>query len=96
MVTQVRERLCRNGCYCDRATITKRVSAALGQKQTQRNSNAYTQDEWTWYDENVRDFSRYIDFFGKRKNHRTMAKTQVVSDKSKAEIMDSDGADEVV
>lgn len=29
----VRDRFCLNGCYCDKATITKRVTAALGAKQ---------------------------------------------------------------
>nr|POE65918.1 hypothetical protein CFP56_57608 [Quercus suber] len=31
----VRDRFCFNGCYADKATITKRIAAALGQKQTQ-------------------------------------------------------------
>lgn len=30
----VRDRFCFNGCYADKATITKRIAAALGQKQT--------------------------------------------------------------
>jgi len=29
----VRNRICYNGCYCDKATVTKRIAAALGQKQ---------------------------------------------------------------
>jgi hypothetical protein len=29
----VRDRFCYNGCHCDKATITKRIAAALGQKQ---------------------------------------------------------------
>ncbi|KAK4552789.1 hypothetical protein LTR86_010123 [Recurvomyces mirabilis] len=29
----VRDRFCYNGCYADKATITKRIAAALGQKQ---------------------------------------------------------------
>ena len=30
---QVRDRMCLNGNYCDKATITKRIGSALGQKQ---------------------------------------------------------------
>ena len=31
----VRDRMCHNGNYCDKATITKRIGSALGQKQQQ-------------------------------------------------------------
>ncbi|TKA77257.1 hypothetical protein B0A55_06137 [Friedmanniomyces simplex] len=31
--TDIRNRFCYNGCYADKATITKRIAAALGQKQ---------------------------------------------------------------
>ena len=31
----IRDRMCHNGNYCDKATITKRIGAALGQKQQQ-------------------------------------------------------------
>jgi hypothetical protein len=82
---QVRDRFCGNGCYCDKATITKRISAALGQKQIQPKAKGYTMDEWTWYDDNVRDFSRYIDFFGKRTSHRNMLKIQAAAKKHRLE-----------
>lgn len=32
---EIRDRLCHNGSYVDKATITKRIGAALGQKQLQ-------------------------------------------------------------
>ena len=35
---EVRDRMCYNGNYCDKATITKRIGAALGQKQVQSNT----------------------------------------------------------
>ncbi|KAK0948530.1 hypothetical protein LTR29_000162 [Friedmanniomyces endolithicus] len=31
--TEIRNRFCFNGCYADKATVTKRIAAALGQKQ---------------------------------------------------------------
>ncbi|SMQ46111.1 unnamed protein product [Zymoseptoria tritici ST99CH_3D7] len=79
----VRDRFCYNGCYCDKATITKRISAALGQKQTQPKSKGYQPGEWEWYDENVKDFSKYIDFFGMRTSHRNMLKIQMAGEKRK-------------
>lgn len=79
----VRDRFCHNGCYCDKATITKRISAALGQKQTQPKSKGYQPGEWEWYDENVKEFSKYIDFFGMRTSHRNMLKIQMAGEKRK-------------
>ncbi|EME49310.1 hypothetical protein DOTSEDRAFT_49600 [Dothistroma septosporum NZE10] len=79
----VRDRFCYNGCYCDKATITKRISAALGQKQVQPKSKGYGPGEWEWYDENVKDFSKYIDYFGKRHSHRNMLKIQMQGEKRK-------------
>ena len=79
----VRDRFCRNGCYCDKATITKRVSSALGQKQQQTPSlpepaadvQSPTLEDLSAYDENVKAFGHYIDFFGKRPgHHRSMSK----------------------
>ena len=78
----VRERFCRNGCYCDKATFTKRVSAALGykqQQQTQYNASSVpeaqgpTFDGLSRYQENVKAFFYYIDFFGKRTGHHNKA-----------------------
>lgn len=80
----VRDRFCYNGCYCDKATITKRISAALGQKQQQPKSKGYGTGEWEWYEENVKDFAKYIDYFGKRSSHRNMLKIQMQGEKRKA------------
>lgn len=84
----VRDRFCYNGCYCDKATITKRISAALGQKQQQPKSKGYGNGEWEWYEENVKDFAKYIDYFGKRTSHRNMLKIQMLADKRKTSIRD--------
>lgn len=77
----VRDRFCYNGCYCDKATITKRISAALGQKQIQPKSRGYLDGELEWYDENVKDFTNYIDYFGKRSTHRNMLKIQMQNER---------------
>jgi hypothetical protein len=90
----VRDRFCYNGCYCDKATITKRISAALGQKQTQPKSKGYQPGEWEWYDENVKDFSKYIDFFGMRTSHRNMLKIQMAGEKRKRDKQEQLKADE--
>lgn len=80
----VRDRFCNNGCYCDKATITKRISAALGQKQIQPKAKGYQPGEFEWYDENVRDFTHYIEYFGARTSHRNMLKIQMAGDKRRA------------
>ncbi|KAI5369967.1 hypothetical protein Slin15195_G008450 [Septoria linicola] len=77
----VRDRFCFNGCYCDKATITKRISAALGQKQVVPKSKGYQAGELEWYDENVKDFTCYIEYFGRRTGHRNLLKIQMQSDK---------------
>ncbi|CAK4033537.1 Hypothetical predicted protein [Lecanosticta acicola] len=82
----VRDRFCYNGCYCDKATITKRISAALGQKQQQPKSKGYGDGEWEWYEENVKDFAKYIDYFGKRSSHRNMLKIQMQGEKRKQKM----------
>ncbi|KAF2171225.1 hypothetical protein M409DRAFT_18342 [Zasmidium cellare ATCC 36951] len=79
----VRDRFCYNGCYCDKATITKRISAALGQKQIQPKSRGYLAGELEWYDENVKDFTHYIDYFGKRSSHRNMLKITMQNERRK-------------
>ncbi|KAF7195497.1 hypothetical protein HII31_03091 [Pseudocercospora fuligena] len=80
----VRDRFCLNGCYCDKATITKRISAALGQKQVQPKSKGYQDGELEWYEDNVKDFTHYIDYFGMRTSHRNMLKIQLAGDKRRA------------
>ncbi|KAK4506851.1 hypothetical protein PRZ48_000584 [Zasmidium cellare] len=79
----VRDRFCYNGCYCDKATITKRISAALGQKQIQPKSRGYLAGELEWYDANVKDFTHYIDYFGKRSSHRNMLKITMQNERRK-------------
>lgn len=68
----VRERFCLNGCHADKATFTKRISAALGQKQTQGKSKGYAAGEWEFYEASGEDFKNYIEFFGKRSTTRNM------------------------
>lgn len=68
----VRDRFCLNGCHADKATITKRISAALGQKQTQPKAKGYGPGEYDFYEGNGEDFKNYIEFFGKRTTHRHM------------------------
>ncbi|QIW97999.1 hypothetical protein AMS68_003517 [Peltaster fructicola] len=68
----VRERFCLNGCHADKATFTKRISAALGQKQTQGKTKGYAQGEWEFYEASGEDFKNYIEFFGKRSTTRNM------------------------
>ena len=84
----VRDRFCHNGSYCDKATITKRISAALGQKQVQPKSKGYQPGEFDWYDQNVKDFTNYIEFFGHRRGHRNMLKIQMQGDKRKAKMQE--------
>lgn len=93
----VRDRFCHNGSYCDKATITKRISAALGQKQVQPKSKGYQEGEYEWYEQNVKDYTNYIEFFGVRTGHRNMLKIQMQSDKRKTKMKeksreDSDGS----
>ncbi|KAF2214906.1 hypothetical protein CERZMDRAFT_82799 [Cercospora zeae-maydis SCOH1-5] len=92
----VRDRFCYNGCYCDKATITKRISAALGQKQVSPNSKRYNQAELEWYDANVKDFTCYIEYFGRRTGHRNMLKIQMQSEKRRAALKDQVEPDETV
>lgn len=84
----VRDRFCHNGSYCDKATITKRISAALGQKQVQPKSKGYQDGEYEWYEQNVKDFTNYIEFFGHRTGHRNMLKIQMQGDKRKAKMQE--------
>lgn len=61
---QIRDRMCQNGNYCDKATITKRIGAALGQKQQPGLVSK------SYYNANMKDFGNYIDWFGYRTSHR--------------------------
>ena len=70
----LRDRFCLNGWYCDKATMTKRISAALGQKQlTKAMKGMQRPGDDEWYNESVREFAQYVEYFGKRSNHRTAA-----------------------
>lgn len=88
----VRDRFCYNGCYCDKATITKRISAALGQKQVQPKSKGYQDGELEWYEQNVKDFTHYIEYFGKRTSHRNMLKIQIAGEKRRALAKERSGS----
>ena len=107
----IRDRMCHNGNYCDKATITKRIGAALGQKQQQSTAKnrkkkpeaespepesaktkGYLKGEDDYYNENVKDFSDYVEFFGKRTSHRTALKISA----TKRKLAQSDGSDDSV
>lgn len=66
----VRDRFSLNGCHADRATFTKRISSALGQKSAQPNSKGYQPGAKEYYEQNSKDFDAYISFFGKRTTSR--------------------------
>ena len=83
---EIRDRMCHNGNYVDKATITKRIGAALGQKQLQAGAKStkkpdgessdtnkkprYVNGEDEYYNTNVTDFSNYMEFFGHKTSHR--------------------------
>ena len=108
---QIRDRLCLNGNYCDKATITKRIGSTLGQKQqqstakrrqkqedpdadpSQQKVKGYALGEASFYDQNVKDYEDYTDFFGLRKSHRNQLKLQPVGTKRKVEKVESEGED---
>lgn len=62
---QLRDRLCHNGGWIDKATITKRTGSVLGKKQYTRAGEGMRSDEERYYLENARDFENYQLFFGK-------------------------------
>ena len=96
---EIRDRMCHNGNYVDKATITKRIGAALGQKQAQAatkkkqvaesSSTAetkpkeYANGDDAYYKANVVDFSNYMEFFGHKASHRIMLQADRESKKRK-------------
>lgn len=84
---EVRDRMCMNGNYLDKATITKRIGSALGQKQV---SSPAAESSEERYGQNVEDYSNYQEFFGKGP---TMRKTRLVqSGKRRAGAEDGDSS----
>ena len=72
---EVHDRMCLNGNYMDKATITKRIGAALGQKQDSAKKRASdageeAQAEEQYYEQNVQDYQNYQLFFGKGPSQR--------------------------
>ena len=98
----VRDRMCLNGNYCDKATITKRIGSALGQKQQQSTAKnrkpteqpwiekvkGYAKGEDEYYNENVMDFGNYVTFFGHRTSHRSQLMLNQQNSKRKAIVLD--------
>ena len=84
---EVRDRMCMNGNYLDKATITKRIGSALGQKQ---NTSPAAESSEEQYMQNVEDYSNYQLFFGKGP---CMRKTRLVqSEKRLAGAEDGDSS----
>lgn len=77
---EIRDRYCHNGCLCDKATITKRISAALGQKQKQGKTGGYGPGEEEWYNQNSKEYRQYTAYFahsGDRRHGFRMVNTGV-------------------
>jgi hypothetical protein len=105
---EIRDRMCHNGNYVDKATITKRIGAALGQKQLQAATKSvkkpdgessdtnkkprYVNGEDEYYNTNVTDFSNYMEFFGHKTSHRNYQLKQEAA-KRKRELESVDRED---
>ncbi|KAK6440429.1 hypothetical protein LTR95_003337 [Oleoguttula sp. CCFEE 5521] len=62
----IRDRVCLNGCNSDRATITKRLGAALGNNSSTVKDNYEAEVKYVrWANGNRRDYKDYQSFFGK-------------------------------
>ncbi|KAF2721024.1 hypothetical protein K431DRAFT_285282 [Polychaeton citri CBS 116435] len=85
----IRARFCRNGSWCDNATITKRISAALGQKQKQQDQKGLHDRYNEWYHANVRDHEHYTCFFSKRQPRGNLLRSCVKRLKLALEAADS-------
>jgi hypothetical protein len=68
----IRERSCLNGCWSDRATIAKRLGAALGKDTNPPRGNG-KEAALDWCETNRDDFDNYQAFFGKRPPARRTA-----------------------
>ncbi|OQO09181.1 hypothetical protein B0A48_06072 [Cryoendolithus antarcticus] len=63
---EIRDRVCLNGCNSDRATITKRLGAALGNNSSTVKDNYEAEVKYVrWANGNRRDYKDYQSFFGK-------------------------------
>nr|OQO28270.1 hypothetical protein B0A51_04360 [Rachicladosporium sp. CCFEE 5018] len=63
---EIRDRVCLNGCNSDRATITKRLGAALGNNSSTVKENYEAEVKYVrWANGNRRDYKDYQSFFGK-------------------------------
>lgn len=71
----VRDRFCFNGCYADKATVTKRIAAALGQKQqaaagstalTGKTKAELKEEEERFLEQARQDLENYSQWFGKK------------------------------
>lgn len=61
----VRDRMCENGNWVDKSTFTRRISAALGQKQGKVDAA-----DQLYYKQNVEDYHRYQTYFGNGSSSR--------------------------
>ena len=68
----IRDRFCLNGSFSDRATVAKRLSAALG-KDTNPPRGKGKDAALNWCETNRDDFDNYQAFFGKRPPARRTA-----------------------
>lgn len=59
---KVRDRMCQNGNYVDRSSITKRIGAALGKKQSRAKGDK--EAAAAAYMQNKEDYTKYQAFFG--------------------------------
>lgn len=85
---EIRERFCLNGAHSDRATVAKRLSAALG-KDTNPPRGGGQEEVDDWHDGNRDDFDKYQAFFGKRPPARRSGKSM----KSKREAAENSNAE---
>jgi hypothetical protein len=69
----IRDRFCLNGSFSDRATIAKRLSAALGKDTNPPRTLAGKEAALDWCETNRDDFDNYQAFFGKRPPARRTA-----------------------
>ncbi|KAH9826997.1 hypothetical protein Tdes44962_MAKER09887 [Teratosphaeria destructans] len=94
----VRDRFCLNGCHCDKATITKRIAAAIGQKQKSNPRRAasgeagvsspqpgrYLKGEAEWHITNQKQYYNYINWCGTR--HGTSVKVGTGAKRSSEDL----------
>lgn len=98
----VRDRMCLNGNYCDKATITKRIGAALGQKQqtapsrknqNEAQSSERIKGEEEKYEINSDDYTNYMAWFGHRSSHRSISLANTKKRKAQTEKVEGRDSD---